>query len=223
MADEIPVEIQELLDEIELDGDEEELDERLAEMWPIILLKYKKSVINRNWNLWSQAWSDVVEGGFIKGEEAVGGALSVRPRIQYFMDHGLELVKGLSETDLKTLKSSMLDNWGIGEVAFKEKFQEDYSVRVDKIYRTEFVKACAEGTIVTAKNVGFKFKQWRCPNDERSCEACSALDYEVVGIDEDFSAGVNSPGLHPQCRCVLLTLMEEDDAFEGEVESVIMD
>jgi len=31
---------------------------------------------------------------------------------QYFQDHGLELCKTLSETDLKQLKQQLIENWG---------------------------------------------------------------------------------------------------------------
>ena len=45
---------------------------------------------------------------------------------------------------------------------------------------------------------------------------------EVVGIDEMFSGGVMCPGLHPNCRCVLISVADEDsEVFSEDVEPII--
>jgi SPP1 gp7 family putative phage head morphogenesis protein len=232
----IPTEIQDLIDNIVLEEDQDgEPDpDWLVALWPLVLAKLSKGIKDSNWKLWTKAWKDVVEAGFesglagdVIGTTAPGlfGSSGLRPSIQYFMDHGMELVKTLSQTDVQVLKGQMLDNWGKGEDAFKAAFEDQYSgpARLDKIYRTEYAKAANEGIVVRAKAAGHLFKMWRCPNDERSCPECSAMDYEVVGIDEMFSGGVMTPGLHPFCRCVLISVEDQDsEVLTEDVEPIIV-
>ena len=227
----IPKEIQDLIDSIVLEEDQEEDDpDWLVAIWPLMLAKLSKGIKDANWKLWVKAWQDAIQGAFEMG--TVGDTVgTVAPAlvgsdaaIKYFMAHGMELVKTLSTTDIQILKGQMVENWGKGEDAFKDAFEDQYKgpARLDKIYRTEYVRAQNEGIVVRAKAAGHQYKMWRCPNDERSCPECSAMDYEVVPIDEMFSGGVMTPGLHPNCRCVLISVANEgSEVFSEDVEPII--
>lgn len=226
----IPKEIQDLIDGIVLEDDQEEDPDWLVAIWPLVLAKVSKGIKDSNWKLWVKAWQDAIQGAFEMG--TVGDTVgTVAPALvgsdaamRYFIEHGMELVKTLSTTDIQILKGQMIENWGKGEDAFKDAFEEQYKgpARLDKIYRTEYVRAQNEGIVVRAKAAGHKYKMWRCPNDERSCPECVAMDYEVVPIDEMFSGGVMTPGLHPNCRCVLISLADEDsEVFSEDVEPII--
>ena len=227
----IPKEIQDLIDSIVLEEDQEEDDpDWLVAIWPLMLAKLSKGIKDANWKLWVKAWQDAIQGAFEMG--TVGDTVgTVAPAlvgsdaaIKYFLEHGMELVKTLSTTDIQILKGQMVENWGKGEDAFKDAFEDQYkgSARLDKIYRTEYVRAQNEGIVVRAKAAGHQYKMWRCPNDERSCPECSAMDYEVVPIDEMFSGGVMTPGLHPNCRCVLISVADEgSEVFSEDVEPII--
>ncbi|GAB6265494.1 MAG: hypothetical protein STSR0001_09390 [Methanothrix sp.] len=227
----IPKEIQDLIDSIVLEEDQEEDDpDWLVAIWPLMLAKLSKGIKDANWKLWVKAWQDAIQGAFEMG--TVGDTVgTVAPAlvgsdaaIKYFMAHGMELVKTLSTTDIQILKGQMVENWGKGEDAFKDAFEDQYKgpARLDKIYRTEYVRAQNEGIVVRAKAAGHQYKMWRCPNDERSCPECSAMDYEVVPIDEMFSGGVMTPGLHPNCRCVLISVADEgSEVFSEDVEPII--
>ena len=144
---------------------------------------------------------------------------------KYFEEHGLELVKTLSKTDCERLKVQLKDNWGKGPDAFKKSFQEDYAnteARLDSIYRTEYVTAQNEGILARSRDAGHKMKQWNAALDERTCPVCGdQLHGTIIPIEEQFSAvvehkngseeiSVNGPPAHPNCRCVLTTLNEED-------------
>ncbi len=227
----IPKEIQDLIDSIVLEEEDQEEDpDWLVAIWPLVLAKVSKGIKDSNWKLWVKAWQDAIQGAFDMG--TVGDTVgTVAPAlvgsdaaIKYFLEHGMELVKTLSTTDVQILKGQMIENWGKGEDAFKDAFEEQYKgpARLDKIYRTEYVRAQNEGIVVRAKAAGHKYKMWRCPNDERSCPECAAMDYEVVPIDEMFSGGVMTPGLHPNCRCVLISVADEDsEVFSEDVEPII--
>ena len=226
----LPKELQDMLDGIELESEEEDGDpEWLIAMLPVLIASFKKKIVESNWSLWSKAWQSAIQNAFEMGAVGdtvgtVAPALMGNEGLQYFLKHGLELVKTLSQTDVQILKSQMVDNWGKGPDAFKAAFQDQYDgpARLDKIFRTEYVRAQNEGVMVRAKRAGHQFKMWRCPNDERSCPECSAMDYEVVGIDEEFSGGVMTPGLHPFCRCVLISVADEDsEVMMEDVEPIL--
>ena len=53
-------------------------------------------------------------------------------------------------------------------------------------------------------------KMWIIAQDERTCEICSELDGEVVGWNETFSSGHETPGrVHPNCRCTMVIIPPE--------------
>lgn len=156
---------------------------------------------------------------------------------KYFEEHGLELVKTLSKTDCERLKVQLKDNWGKGPDAFKKSFQEDYAntkARLDSIYRTEYVTAQNEGILARSRDAGHKMKQWNAALDERTCPVCGdQLHGTIIPIEEEFTAvvehkngseeiSVNGPPAHPNCRCVLTTL-DEDDYDEIKEDSAYLE
>ena len=53
-------------------------------------------------------------------------------------------------------------------------------------------------------------KMWIIAQDERTCPICTELDGEVVGWNEVFSSGDETPGrVHPNCRCTMVIIPPE--------------
>ena len=53
-------------------------------------------------------------------------------------------------------------------------------------------------------------KMWIIAQDERTCPICTELDGEVVGWNEVFSSGHETPGrVHPNCRCTMVIIPPE--------------
>jgi len=53
-------------------------------------------------------------------------------------------------------------------------------------------------------------KMWIIAQDERTCDICTELDGEVVGWNEPFSSGDETPGrVHPNCRCTMVIIPPE--------------
>jgi SPP1 gp7 family putative phage head morphogenesis protein len=82
--------------------------------------------------------------------------------------------------------------------------------RADVIARTEILEALNDGALESwrqAREDGFlggnAAKEWIVTRDEKLDDECAALDGEVVPLDAQFSAGVDGPPLHPQCRCAV--------------------
>lgn len=86
-----------------------------------------------------------------------------------------------------------------------------HKVRAENIARTELSFGYNYGqleAIGQAREDGWLLgevrKTWNTTGQTgRVCEDCEELDGEEVGVDEDFSAGVAAPPLHPSCGCGL--------------------
>ena len=53
-------------------------------------------------------------------------------------------------------------------------------------------------------------KMWVIAQDERTCPDCLELDGEIVGWNESFSNGDETPGrVHPHCRCTMVIIPPE--------------
>jgi len=53
-------------------------------------------------------------------------------------------------------------------------------------------------------------KMWVIAQDERTCPICTELDGEIVGWNEVFSSGHETPGrVHPNCRCTMVIIPPE--------------
>jgi SPP1 gp7 family putative phage head morphogenesis protein len=78
--------------------------------------------------------------------------------------------------------------------------------RADRIARTETAFAETAGALEGYRETGILEKEWDA--DAEACPECDALDGEIVGIDEPFSDGSDGPPAHPDCRCVVLPVVE---------------
>lgn len=86
--------------------------------------------------------------------------------------------------------------------------------RAETIARTELMKAANEGHLEMVRQ-GIDqgvipnrpmVKVWIVAPDDRLCEWCAPMDEQRVSIDDFFMSGlgnVESPPLHPNCRCVI--------------------
>ena len=201
----------------------------INKIWPKIQKLLAPKLLYKNLELWKLIWNYGIANEYINGVKLAGyRELINHPGIireaaeDYFENHGLELVKDLTETDLKTLKTQMCKNWGVGEDAFERIVRDDFIMapyRIKHIYRTEHHRAQNAGVLNVSKRIGRRYKQWICLVDERACEICGSMSDKVVPIDKPFKF-VNKDGevvecdipndSHPNCRCAMITLTEED-------------
>lgn len=87
--------------------------------------------------------------------------------------------------------------------------------RAEMIARTELMRASNSGQLEIwrdAQQQGLlgpnARKKWLVADDDRLCPACEALSGETVLLGEMFSAGVEAPPLHPNCRCTLVLAVQ---------------
>ena len=108
------------------------------------------------------------------------------------------------------LAQSVQEGWGVTQL--QEAIIDLYSrydtgitpERALRIARTEVSRIMNETELDVYVDTGYEYKTWSTALDEFTCEECSALEGEVVGVNETFSGGVQCPPLHPNCRCVIL-------------------
>ena len=82
-------------------------------------------------------------------------------------------------------------------------------VRAEMIAQTEIANVMNRTELESYKRAGLEKKRWRTSRDGRVCEVCSPLDNEVVKVGQNFSVGVDSPPVHPRCRCFLQAVEDE--------------
>jgi len=194
----------------------------LEALWPKVSTPLAKELLKKNWSLWARLWAKQGAKSYLTGARVhatksgipYSGEIGTRSK-EYFLQHGLDLVKGMTETDLQTVKDGMLEWWGVGEEQFARNLSESYVAspeRLKTIYRTEHHDAQNQGAQDLAKEVGHDTKTWFSAHDERSCPICGEqLHEKTIPIDEEFVAyytrkdgseieiRVQHPPAHPRC------------------------
>lgn len=239
---------QEKLNDIQnnIDINIDDIPEDLLDIWDELQEDITPKLISKNYKLWLTIFTPFILPGIINGmsgkpsvpqpvvtvqEPAPDPKQIVNFAQKYFVEHGLELCKSLTKTDLNNIKQDLINNWGKGPDAFSKAFQDSYPVskaRLENIYRSERHLAEYNGVLERAKIADHKYKQWRAVGDERSCDLCMSHDMETVPINEPFSNGEMTATGHPQCRCSMVTYsdedyneMKEDSAYLDDVVNTI--
>jgi len=233
---------QEKLNDIQnnINIDIDDIPEDLLDIWNELQEDITPKLISKNYKLWLTIFTPFILPGIINGmsgkpavpqpvvtvqEPAPDPKQIVNFAQKYFAEHGLELCKSLTKTDLNSMKQDLINNWGKGPDAFSKAFQDSYPVskaRLENIYRSERHIAEYHGVLERAKIADHKYKQWRAVGDERSCDLCMSHDMETVPINEPFSNGEMTATGHPQCRCSMVTY-SEDDYNEMKEDSAYLD
>lgn len=93
---------------------------------------------------------------------------------------------------------------------------KDYSAnQATRITRTEVLRSANQSAVDAFKQSGVvEGKQWVIAGAE---DECADLDGEVVGLSGDFYSSDNEfqdgdPPLHPNCKCVVIPVLEKPDA-----------
>jgi len=125
-------------------------------------------------------------------------------------------IKGIADTTKDLLRKTLIEGIESGESIpklasrVKAVYEDAKGFRATRIARTEILSASNKGAIEAYRQSEVvKKKEWYCALDERTCEECSAMHKEIVGLDENFSSGVDAPPNHVQCRCVILPVLDK--------------
>ncbi len=114
----------------------------------------------------------------------------------------------IGETLANDLANALSDGFNAGEsipqlTARIEEFFTD-PARAERIARTEIIAASNFGAVEGYRETGVVQKtEWYTAEDERVCGLCDTLNHQINEIGEGFV-----PPAHPDCRCVLLPVIE---------------
>jgi len=132
---------------------------------------------------------------------------------EWIKNHVFEFANQVNETTQEALRTQISEGLaageGTGEIAtrIESVYEEASGYRAERISRTEVMTASNQGAIegYRQSEVVSK-KEWLTAPG--CCEDCLDLSGEVVGIDEMFSGGVESPPLHTNCLCCVLPVID---------------
>ena len=80
----------------------------------------------------------------------------------------------------------------------------------DRIVRTELMHVLGVAQIDTYYADGIKRVKWLAEIDGRVCAACAGLNGKIFDIEE-FVSGSRPVIEHPNCRCTLLPVLDDED------------
>lgn len=90
----------------------------------------------------------------------------------------------------------------------RKRFNTSYFC-ANRITRTEIAHIETQAALDRYKDYGIKKYKFCADTDEQTCSICSRLDGKEFNI-EDMQAGVNAPPMHPNDRCCIIPVVEDD-------------
>jgi len=131
----------------------------------------------------------------------------------HFDEHGLKLVKQMSQTDIDSLRERIQYDFNLNPKSFAAKYADSYScspARLERIKRTETHTEAQAGSHNFAEQAECEFKQWMChPLKKWPRPSHRAVWYEIRKLGETFSNGLEWPS-DPNCRCYLLYFIDKE-------------
>ena len=183
--------------------------------------KLLQAAIEKNENISQIVLNEYSLREFKEGARQVAAQLNI-PFAKYdwnegaqahFQEHGLQLVKQMSQTDLDSLRDRIQYDFALNPRDFAKKFAASYScspARLERIKRTETHTEGQAGGHNFAEQADCEWKQWMChPRGKWPRATHRAVWYEVRKMGEPFSNGLQFPG-DPNCRCYLLYFLDAD-------------
>jgi SPP1 gp7 family putative phage head morphogenesis protein len=147
-------------------------------------------------------------GAELVGMKWVDGELVENPNAVWTITEG-------TREKLRSLVSNAIDEgWSSHRLSDEVQDSQAFSdARAEMIGRTEIARAHVQGNLTAWKASGVvDKKEWLTA--EACCDECAELDGMIVDIDDEFPGG-DAP-LHPNCMCVVLPVLTEQDNPEDE-------
>lgn len=141
------------------------------------------------------------------GMKWVDGELLPNPDARWQITEGTrEMVRSFTEQALD-------EGWSAQELA--DQIGESYAFsenRAEMIARTEIAKADVAGTMQGYRASGVvKMKRWLTAEDDKVSDECMECEKAgAIGIDDTFPSGEDAPPNHPNCRCAVLPVLDDE-------------
>ncbi len=204
-----------------LDREEIQPDEALAELGSRFSSEVRKESLKKNREVWPLVWSAISAVAFASGVSSVARQIGVpqsaydwNPRAQKFYDnHGDFFIKTLTNTDIQSLHQRIQQDFNLNPKDFGKKFANSYCCspsRLERIKRAEGHMATQGGSWNFAEEADCQYKQWMCTARGRWPRPSHRANwYQVRALDAPFDNGEIYPGAI-NCRCYLLYFIDRD-------------
>lgn len=170
----------------------------------------------------------------ISGNEAID---LIDEKMQYFgFDYEATIkqnVKKFTESMLQTEQDKMVEiikqglDEGLSIPNIRRNMEDEFNnlskVQSERIARTEVIRTSNEAAVDAWKESGVvEGKQWLTTEDGREDADCAELNGKIVwNLGGDFYQKEGEfengdPPLHPNCRCVVLPVIDRDKSFDAE-------
>ena len=129
---------------------------------------------------------------------------------------------------IKMLSQGLSDGKSIPEIrrAIEDDFSQYSKMQAERITRTEVLRASTDGTLDAYEQSGVvEGKQWLTAG---ATDECAAYDGKVESLRANFYASSEfadgDPPLHPNCKCVLLpVLVDEDPIYNPKANEAMIE
>ena len=177
--------------------------------------KLAKAAERKNKRIWGWSWKGWGEKIFERGGERVasglGASLKMKDKRQladeYFQERGLQHVKQMSKTDIKSLRKAIRENVYLNEKQFAKKYGDSYPcspARLRRIKRTEAHNSLEYGGYNYARNLGAGWKCQVTVGDRRVRPSHTGAAAEGwIPIDQPFASTGRMVADDIMCRCHL--------------------
>lgn len=151
------------------------------------------------------------------GEQlGVGIAFDVdNPFVQETLAELASLVTGVAETtrdEIRALVGKQAEEgWSVAELAAQIRAHGETmsSSRSETIARTETAAAYSRGSLLAYEESGVVAAvEWLATLDDQTSPECQALHGTRAALGRAFADGTMHPPRHPNCRCVLVPVVE---------------
>jgi len=123
------------------------------------------------------------------------------------------LIKDILDTTKNKLRKTLAEGIAEGEKIsslasrVSAVYDEAKGYRAIRIARTETITASNQGALQAYdQSEVVKKKEWLIAGD--ACDDCIPMNGEKVKLHSNFSCGVSTPPLHPNCRCTILPVIK---------------
>lgn len=141
------------------------------------------------------------------GMKWVNGELVPNPNARWQITEGTrDMLRGVTE-------QALAEGWSAQELAKEIEASHPFSgSRAEMIARTEIAKADVAGTMEGYRVSGVVAgKRWLTAEDDMVSDECRECgEAGVIGIDDTFPTGEDAPPNHPNCRCAVLPVLDDE-------------
>lgn len=129
-----------------------------------------------------------------------------------------QITEGTRGLIRQAVKEALENGDSTGELAARLKDSHAFSkARAETIARTETARADSMGTLIGWDESGLvSHKEWHTAEDDKVSDICNENGKAgKIGLWETFPSGDLEPPSHPNCRCVLLSVLKDGEDSDG--------